>query len=87
MQVHHFVIYTVAWCDRGLSKIEMYRNSIFFLVLKGEDLDDFLLLHLFFRITQYNEDAHNTHAHSQADLKIPEVTTGASSSTGTSLNT
>jgi len=46
MQVHHFVIYTVAWCDRGLSKIEMYRNSIFFLVLKGGDLDGFLLLHL-----------------------------------------
>ena len=61
----------------------------------------------FFRITQYNEDAHNTHAHSHpmntrtqtlplwappkdwapADLKIPEVTTGASSSTGTSLTT
>jgi hypothetical protein len=62
---------------------------------------------IFFRITQYNENAHNTHAHSHpintrtqtlslwappkdwapADLKIPEVTTGASSSTGTSLTT
>ena len=61
----------------------------------------------FLRITQYNEDAHNTHAHSHpmntrtqtlplwappkdwapADLKIPEVITGASLSTGTSLNT
>jgi len=67
----------------------------------------FHMTFFFFRITQYNEDAHNMHAHSHpmntrtqtlplwappkdwapADLKIPEVTTGASSSTGMSFTT